>query len=468
MTLSRETPAELAEEFSARRLLTWRQRVLGLSIVATLGIATILDWSTTVAVLITIATLYFLASTIDRAYLVFRGLGSGTRVHVTVEQAYSIPDRDLPVYTVLLPAYREPDIVATLLEGVSQIDYPADKLDVYLILEEDDEETIAAFQSQRVHNINLVVVPPSQPRTKPKACNYAMELPSERGEYVTIFDADDIPDPLQLRKAAYTFANAPENVAALQGTLSYYNANQNLLTKWFSIEYDQWFSYVLPALSEVNCVIPLGGSSNHIKKSLLWEAGGWDPFNVTEDADLGIRFARMGYRTLMLDSVTAEEANADPLNWLRQRSRWYKGYLQTFVVHSRSPIKLLREVGLVPLLRLINITAGMPIACMINVGFWALILLWYAGRPAFFDAIFPNSTYYLSLLLFTVGNAIAVTLSLLTTRASGKPEWLLAALSIPGYWLLQAIGAIKAGVQLVYNPSYWEKTEHGLADKAAQ
>ncbi|WP_431237667.1 glycosyltransferase [Mycolicibacterium aichiense] len=458
-------PTQLEDEFSAQRLWTRPQRILGVVLAVGITAAAIYNWSDTLAVLVTIATVYFLLSTVDRAYLVFRGLQGGRRVRVTQEQAYSIPDEDLPVYTVLLPAYREPDIVATLLDGVSRIDYPADKLDVYLILEEDDQETIAAFQAQRVHNVNLVVVPPTLPRTKPKACNYAMELPSERSEYVTIFDADDIPDPLQLRKAAYTFANAPDDVAALQGTLSYYNSEQNLLTRWFSIEYDQWFSYVLPALSEANCVIPLGGSSNHIKTALLWEVGGWDPYNVTEDADLGIRLARRGYRTLMLDSVTAEEANADWLNWLRQRSRWYKGYLQTFIVHSRHPVKLFREVGFVPLLRMINITAGMPIACMINVAFWALIVLWYGGRPAFFDSIFPNSTYYLSLLLFTAGNAIAVTLTLITTRASGRPQWLVAALLIPGYWLLQAIGAIKSGVQLIYNPSYWEKTEHGLSRK---
>jgi cellulose synthase/poly-beta-1,6-N-acetylglucosamine synthase-like glycosyltransferase len=461
-------PTQLDAEFSAERLFTRPQKILGIVVAVAVVAFAIYNWSDTVAVLLTISTLYFLLSTVDRAYLVFRGLQGGRRSRVSLEQAYSIPDEDLPVYTVLLPAYREPDIVETLLEGVSQIDYPADKLDVYLILEEDDEDTISAFDAQRVHNINLVVVPPSHPRTKPKACNYAMELPSERSEYVTIFDADDIPDPLQLRKAVYTFVNSPDDVAALQGTLSYYNANQNILTRWFSIEYDQWFSYVLPAMSEANCVIPLGGSSNHIKTAALWEVGGWDPYNVTEDADLGIRFARAGYRTLMLDSVTAEEANADALNWLRQRSRWYKGYLQTFVVHIRHPIKLYRELGLVPLLRMANITAGMPIACMVNVAFWALIVLWYAGRPAFFDNIFPNSTYYLSLLLFTAGNAIAVTLALLTTRASGKPQWLVAALLIPGYWLLQAIGAIKSGVQLVYNPSYWEKTEHGLARKATQ
>ena len=369
---------------------------------------------------------------------------------------------------MLLPAYDEPDIVATLLEGVTRIDYPADKLDVYLILEEDDDATISAFKRQSVRNINLVVVPASLPRTKPKACNYAMEQPAERGEYVTIFDADDIPDPLQLRKAAYAFAHAPENVAALQGKLTYYNADQNLLTRWFSIEYDQWFSYVLPALSELNCVIPLGGSSNHIKKSLLWEVGGWDSSNVTEDADLGIRFARNGYRTLILESDTEEEANADALNWLRQRSRWYKGYLQTFVVHTRHPRRLLRDVGLVPMLRIMNITAGMPVACMVNLGFWALLLIWYAGRPPVFDNIFPNSTYYLSLLLFTAGNAMAMMLGLITTRASGKPQWLLAALVMPGYWILQAIAAMKSGLQILYNPCYWEKTRHGLAERDIQ
>ncbi|WP_374614427.1 glycosyltransferase family 2 protein, partial [Gordonia sp. (in: high G+C Gram-positive bacteria)] len=238
---------------------------------------------------------------------------------------------------------------------------------------------------------------------------------------------------------------------------------ENLLTRWFAIEYDQWFSYMLPALSASECVIPLGGTSNHIRTDVLREVGGWDAYNVTEDADLGIRLARYGYRTAVLDSLTGEEANADVVNWVRQRSRWYKGYLQTFLVHTRHPVDMIRELGLVPALRISNLTAGMPIANTLNLLFWALLLVWFAGKPDFMHSLFPGPIYYLCVLMFTVGNLATIMLGVVSTRTLGKPYLLGAALLVPGYWFLQSMAAIKSMAQLIYKPSYWEKTVHGLS-----
>jgi glycosyltransferase XagB len=455
----------LPAEYSAQHLLTRRQKFLFVLAVAVLAVCAMLNWTATGAVLISIATIYFVLSTIDRTILLATGLSRGAVITVTAEQARAIDDEDLPVYSVLLPVYDEPDIVSTLVAGIGRIDYPADKLDVYVILEADDAATIAAFDNERVSGIIPVLVPPSLPRTKPKACNYAMELSRERSEYVTIFDADDLPEPLQLRRAAAVFAMSSNDVAAVQARLSYFNERQNLLTKWFAIEYDQWFAFVLPALTATGCVIPLGGSSNHIRTSVLRELGGWDPFNVTEDADLGIRLARNGYRTVLVDSQTEEEANADSINWLRQRSRWYKGYLETFVVHTRRPFLLYRQLGLKPMLRFVNLTAGMPIANMLNVGFWSLLLIWYAGRPTFMNALFPGPVYYLCVVLFTVGNSVAILLGIISARSTNKPHLLFAALLVPGYWFLQAVAAVKSVSQLLYNHSYWEKTVHGLTQK---
>lgn len=460
-----ETQAQVMSvpaEYSARRLLTTAQRWPIFAAIACITVCAIISWTTTASVLITIASGYFLLSTIDRAALTLRGMSGGTKTHVSAGQAYSIPDAELPSYTVLVPAYDEPEIMHTLIEGVGRIDYPPDKLDIFIVMEADDVATIAAFEAERVNGIVGIHVPSGLPRTKPKACNVAMESPLERSDYVAIFDADDIPDPLQLRRAAFTFAHSPDDVAAVQCRLGYYNERQNLLTKWFAMEYDQWFNFILPALSRTNCIIPLGGSSNHIRTSVLRDLGGWDAFNVTEDADLGIRLARNGFRTVILDSLTEEEANADVVNWLRQRSRWYKGYLQTFIVHVRNPLTLYREIGFIPFVRFANLTAGMPIANMLNIGFWALVLIWYAGRPAFIDELFPGLVYYLSLFLFIVGNICAVMLGLLSTRVTNKSHLLVAALLVPAYWFLQAIAAIKAVLQLIYKPSYWEKTMHGL------
>ncbi|UCZ89406.1 glycosyltransferase [Gordonia sp. WA4-43] len=457
------TDARHVSTLSARHPLSRRQR-LGLVMLAiATAAAFLLTWRVSLAVILSICALYFLVSSVDKFVLVTRGMSGRGVLRVSDDDARAIPDADLPVYTVLLPVYGEPEIVANLVAGVGKIDYPADKLDILLVLEADDHETRAAVEHADLDGVTPVLVPPSEPRTKPKACNVAMSLPSERSDIVTIYDAEDIPDPLQLRRAAAVFDASPPEVGSVQARLGYYNERENLLTRWFAIEYDQWFSYMLPALSASKCVIPLGGTSNHIRTDVLREVGGWDAYNVTEDADLGIRLARYGYRTVVLDSLTGEEANADVVNWVRQRSRWYKGYLQTFLVHTRHPVEMVRELGLVPALRISNLTAGMPIANTLNLLFWALLLIWFAGKPDFMHSLFPGPIYYLCVLMFTVGNLATIMLGVVSTRTLGKPYLLGAALLVPGYWFLQSMAAIKSMAQLIYKPSYWEKTVHGLS-----
>ena len=225
------------------------------------------------------------------------------------------------------------------------------------------------------------MVPHSLPKTKPKACNYAMSLPDLDGEMITLYDAEDVPDPLQLRRAVVAFRRVPADVGCLQARLGYFNERQNLLTRWFSMEYDQWFGAVLPAVQQAGCVVPLGGTSNHMPARVWREVGGWDEHNVTEDADLGVRLARYGYRTVILDSITLEEANSDVINWIRQRSRWYKGYLQTQIVHMRNPQRLVREIGLKATLRLVNMTGAIPLSNALNIVLWSTMLVWVVGHP---------------------------------------------------------------------------------------
>ncbi len=271
------TDARHVSTLSARHPLSRRQR-LGLVVLAIVTAAAfLLTWRVSLAVILSICALYFLVSSVDKFVLVTRGMSGRGVLRVSDDDVRAIPDADLPVYTVLLPVYGEPEIVANLVAGVGKIDYPADKLDILLVLEADDHETRAAVEHAELDGITPVLVPPSEPRTKPKACNVAMDLPSERSDIVTIYDAEDIPDPLQLRRAAAVFAASPPEVGSVQARLGYYNERENLLTRWFAIEYDQWFSYMLPALSASKCVIPLGGTSNHIRTDVLREVGAGMP-----------------------------------------------------------------------------------------------------------------------------------------------------------------------------------------------
>ena len=265
---------------------------------------------------------------------------------VTPDELKALKDEDLPVYTVLVPMYKEPEVAQKIARTVTQLDYPVDKLDVKLLLEEDDVPTrtkINEVLSSLPPCVEVIVaptVPKGQPRTKPRACNWGLE--KARGQYLVIFDAEDQPDRDQLKKAVVAFrrldAQGKHKVACLQAKLNYFNAHQNSLTRFFTLEYTNWFDLFLPGLHAVRTPIPLGGTSNHFRTEVLREVYGWDPFNVTEDCDLGIRLARRGHETEVLDSTTWEEANSRVGNWIRQRSRWIKGYFQTHLVHSRDAV----------------------------------------------------------------------------------------------------------------------------------
>lgn len=307
----------------------------------------------------------------------------------------------------------------------------------------------------------MIVVPAGSPQTKPRALNYGLTFAT--GEFVTIFDAEDRPDPLQLRRAVVAFGRAPGDVACMQAQLAFWNVDQNLLTRLFEIEYRQCFELVLPALSATDAPMPLGGTSNHIRRGALDDVGAWDPHNVTEDADLGVRLRRAGYRSLVLGSTTLEEANSDYVNWNKQRSRWYKGYLQTWLVHMRRPFRLIDEVGWRGFFDFNVFVAGTPMLSLLNLVFWTTTLAWFVGHFHAIESVFPAPVYYPALACFVFGNFAMAYLFVLAARTTGRPSLVWSACLVPLYWLAMAIAAVKAHYQLVADRSFWEKTVHGLS-----
>jgi cellulose synthase/poly-beta-1,6-N-acetylglucosamine synthase-like glycosyltransferase len=414
----------------------------------------------TVVIFTASVAMLYLATMVQRVLLFASGLDERTILRVTDEEAMALAADELPRYTVLVPAYGEPQIIGQLLRNLGAIEYPADRLEILVLLEADDTTTVDAAQAAGVQPpLQLLLVPPAEPRTKPKACNYGMQFAT--GEIVTIYDAEDIPDPLQLRRAVVLFRRDP-GLACIQARLAFHNSDQNLLTGWFAAEYGLWFSYLLPGLASRRWPVPLGGTSNHLRNELLEEAGGWDPYNVTEDADLGLRLARRGYRTGVLDSITWEEANSDPINWIRQRSRWYKGYLQSCLVALRRPAQTIRVIGVRGTLAMTLLLAGTPLAAAANLIFWMVALVWVFGQPEAIAIAYPAPVYYMALTSFVIGNVLALYSTLIGARASGDTNLLLACLLTPLYWVLMAIAAFKGIWQLLVRPSYWEKTVHGL------
>ena len=306
-------------EMSAYQTVTRRQLwiLVGCLSVFVAGIA--------VNVLVTIVAVNFLVTVLYVAAFAYKfqlartALGRPALVTVSDEEALSISVADLPTYTVLVAAYREAEVIARTIKAIDALDYPRHRLEVLVLLEEDDAATIAAAEAARPPGyMSLIRVPRTHPLTKPKACNYGLAF--AHGDFITIYDAEDRPEPLQLRRAVAAFRRLHWSVACLQAKLSYHNPQQNLITKLFTAEYLAWFSVLLPALAERGGPVPLGGTSMHVNRDVLEAVGGWDPYNVTEDADLGIRLQRIGYRTAILDSFTYEEANSDFVNWVKQRS----------------------------------------------------------------------------------------------------------------------------------------------------
>ncbi len=443
--------------------VTRRQWVFLALLVLVLGAAAVRDWVTLLVVLNGAVIFFYLAHISYKFYVVWLSLERGVEVSPTPEEIAALRDNDLPTYTILIPLYREAEVLGRLVRGLQRLDYPGDKLDIQLLLEEDDEATIAAARAMDLPpHFRCVVVPQGQPKTKPRACNYGLQL--SQADLLVIFDAEDRPDPDQLRKAAVAFRRVPSNVVCLQARLNYYNQRQNLLTRWFTGEYSTWFDLFLPGLTVSGAPVPLGGTSNHFRVPVLKELLGWDPFNVTEDCDLGVRLHAHGYRTAMLSATTWEEANPELLNWTRQRSRWVKGYLQTYLVHMRHPGRLFRSLGWAGFWGFQMTVGGSLVCFLLNPVYWLMTALWFLTHAGFISALFPPLIYGLGLLCAFVGNFVFVYLAVVGCLQRGYYDLVKYAVLTPLYWLLMSIGAYKAFFQLISRPHYWEKTQHGLYD----
>jgi cellulose synthase/poly-beta-1,6-N-acetylglucosamine synthase-like glycosyltransferase len=372
-------------------------------------------------------------------------------------------DKDLPRYTVLVAMFKEAGVLPELAAGLRALNYPAAKLDIKLIFEEVDEETIAVAKALSLpSHFEIVIVPDGKPRTKPRALNYALQFAS--GEYVVIYDAEDRPDPNQLRKAAAHFREAPPKVVCLQGKLTFDNASENWLAKQFTIEYASLFGGILPMLDKTRLPIPLGGTSNHFRAKILRQLGGWDAYNVTEDADLGMRIYRAGLRAEVLDSLTYEEACCQPGNWIRQRTRWLKGWMQTYCVHMRQPLRLLSELGLPGFLTFQGHFAGIIVAALVHPLSYVLIAHdilagIFLSAP---ETQFGQHILTIALFNLIAGYTASLALGFFVLQARGVRMLIPQLIFIPFYWLLISVAAYRAVYQLITAPHYWEKTEHGL------
>ncbi len=441
--LSRQRP-----EYSARGGLTIAQRLTGWAVVFAFVGGLFVSPKLTLDIVIALLASVFAVLIALRFFAAATKMGLGG-----ARDALATVQNDLPVITLLIPLHREAEVLADLVRAIGALDYPRERLDVKLLIEADDQETRDAIERLGVHNtFEVIPVPPGLPRTKPKALNYGLHF--ARGDVVAIFDAEDRPHPGQLRAAVAAFRAGDRRLAVVQAPLTIHNGSDSWLSSQFEVEYAVHFRVWLPMLARLGAPLALGGTSNYFRRDVLVEAGGWDAWNVTEDADIGLRLARMGYRAGMITPPTEEEAPARFRAWMNQRTRWMKGYLQTWLVLNRAPIKAARGMGLVNYL-LTQVTLGGALLAAMAHG---PLLIWILASAAM-----PNGFEAWHVALFGLGYASALTAALASGASHARP---LTLLTLPLYWPLQSIAVFRALVEMKRKPHYWAKTPHGIGQIA--
>ncbi|MFN3576201.1 MAG: glycosyltransferase, partial [Tabrizicola sp.] len=370
-----------------------------------------------------------------------------------------------PVVSIIVALYREDDIAPRLVRRLARLDYPAELLDVILAVEAEDTVTLDALaQAELPPWMRVVVVPDGQIKTKPRALNHALD--HARGAIIGVYDAEDAPEPDQLRKVVARFQRSGSRVACLQGVLDYYNPRTNWLSRCFTIEYAGWFRLVLPGLARLGLVVPLGGTTLFFRRDVLDRLGAWDAHNVTEDADLGIRLARHGYRTDLIDTVTFEEANCRALPWIKQRSRWIKGYMMTWAVHMRAPRHLWRQLGPWGFLGFQVLFLGSIAQFLLAPLLWSFLILSF-GVPHPLSAVLPAAAVWTIAGIFFLSEATNIFVGALGLCRTGHGLSLLWVLTLKVYYPLASLAAYKGLLELATRPFYWDKTAHGLFDHAA-
>lgn len=406
-----------------------------------------------------LVALFYFVLMVFKLWVVIRSF-SYEFIDFTEDEINAIEDEELPIYTIIVPVKYESEVMNQVVSAMTDIDYPTDKLDIIVPMEEYDTETIKAFNAAYPPaHIKPLIMPYITPQTKPKSLNVAFL--EAKGEFVVIYDAEIIPDTNQLKKAYLAFKNNPD-IALLQTRLDHYNADDNLITKLFCAEFSFYYDMFLPGLQKSNFPIPLSGHSVHFRQEAIRKVGAWDPYNVTEDCDVGMRMFRRGYRSGIINSFSKEEATNSIIAWTKQRTRWMKGFIQTSLVHLRHPSRFAKELGGWKNFSVFLLTVpGTVFANILNLVTWTMFIIWITYHPLAIKALYPQPILFISGLSFIIGGFIFTYLNLLGAYKRGRFTIVKYALLTPIYWLMLAYATVRASFQIISDPHGWEKTIHG-------
>ena len=456
--LAARAEAQVAEDLSCRNLhMTASRRAwIGIVVLALLSLSVYVApaWTVTFGVLLSALSLLLTTTLKAAAFL------SSIFAKQTPEKPPT-PFR-MPRVSVLVPLLREREIAGQLINRLSQLTYPKSLLEVVLVLEEDDRLTRETIERTAIPEwMSVLEVPRSGDlTTKPRALNYALNFC--KGSIIGVWDAEDWPEADQIEKVVTRFQDAPENVVCLQGILDYYNSRTNWLTRCFTIEYSTWWRIVIPGIARLGLVVPLGGTTLFFKRAALEELGGWDSHNVTEDADLGLRLARRGYVTELLPTTTYEEATSRGWSWVRQRSRWLKGFLITYLVHMRAPTKLLKELGLIRFMGIQTLFLASVVQFALTPLLWSFWLT-FMGITHPVEMTLGTQVLWGLVVLFLAAEALNVIMGCVATRHRDRRHLVPFVPTMMVYFVLGTLAAYKAIWELIRVPFFWDKTQHGVS-----
>lgn len=455
---------DLPHSETALYTLNTKQKVQMVALFGVFLLAVLLNWHLTLVALIAGLTVLYFSDLLFNIFLVFKSFQHTPEIQISKHEIAEFNPVEWPMYTIYCPLYKEWEVLPQFVKAMKRLDYPKDKLQIILLLEEDDKETVEkAREFDLPANFEILVVPDAKPKTKPKAMNYGLK--HTRGEYVVVFDAEDVPEPDQLKKAVIAFQKLDPKIICIQAKLNFYNPNQNILTRAFTAEYSLWFDLTLPGLQSIKAPIPLGGTSNHFKTESLRILNGWDSFNVTEDCDLGLRLVKQGYQTAILDSTTHEEANSDLMNWFWQRTRWVKGYMQTYLINMRNPKALWKNFREPHFITFQLVVGGKFLSALINPIMWVITLAYFLFRAKiglFIESFFPAPVLYMGVFSLVVGNFFYMYNYMIGCTKRGYDDIVKYVYLVPVYWLVMSAATYVALYKLIRQPHFWSKTKHGL------
>ncbi len=451
--------SHIDEQATAKRVVTGRQGAIAVGGFGASIAALVVAPVPVVRVALLVVLLAYVVVFAFRFLLGVIGSLDDVVVDVNQHELAALREDELPTYTILLPMYRESAAIGQLVGAIEAIDYPKHKLDVLVLLEAEDDQTRTALGQVGIPaHWNVLELPKGGPRTKPRACNYGLLF--ARGDYLVIYDTEDLPDSDQLKKVLAAFGKSSSDTICFQCLLKFYNRSRTVLSRLFTLEHWYWFDSIMPGMSSLDIPIPMGGTSNHFRTGKLRALGAWDPFNLTEDTDLSVRLSVENQRARILRSMTTEEANPRIPNWIRQRTRWTKGYVQTFLVYNRNPFTVIHDLGLKAWLTLLLFAGGTPFVHVSAPLLWGVALAGLFVAPATVQQLFTPLVVYLALGGVLVSMFLGIYMHMLAAFHRGDDRLLPVALLTPLYRLLQTVAAYRALAQMVRRPHYWEKTEH--------